>query len=430
MLPESYQLHEHETTPGFLVARVVPSLSRSCRLHVDLPLLGMLTWLCGGARNPRRFIPSRVLYRRLLAAFPLLRSLGPRQLDASLGRLWRSGLAKPDDHGQWAPCWSDIGTVCRIDTALWARPDLSPAAKRVHSIVAHRVQRGRQDAAVFLASVTGSSRGRIGEALGELVEAGVIERSGGREAGPNGSWPRLVVPSTGTQPKRTTQGVGNAAPPKTRVGTERSRYAVNGPGTRTPWAERVTAAGTMGSVRDVLRAAGVGASSQPMTSAGRAGLAGMVNRMASEFETRGTGAEIVAAWLLEQEARGLTPSRACAALVAATGRSRTSKRPPIELDAFVHRTRALRHLPTWRQSSEKIGRAVSMALPVAGGCATNVRHATQLRIELDRMDAAWKVAPLDERERSRGKFMAARTWLLSEIERWTRSATSCTGTAG
>ena len=417
----------HDTIPNWLVARVTPELSRSCRLALDLPILGMLTWLCGGAHKPRRSIGTVDLWRRLAQAFPHLGAT-PRQQGAALHRLWRAGLVRVTGSGWWQPVWHEDATVCRLDVALWNRQDLSAAAKRVHALTGHRWAAGRSDAACFLGSVAGMSRGRIGAAVRELAAAGIIQPAG-RRRGTRGTW--RAWSTTGTQPEgvpkpflpnNPTAPTGAASPMNRRPYQNGS--ANTRPGTVVWWEARVRQA-WLGSIEQVLDAAGFGQFENGITRTGQAGLARWRASCAARIECRGTSAGTVAAWLLEHVARGLTPERACAALGASLG--------GIELDRFVAQSCAERHLPDGPHLARVhdlvdsvAGATQPVGLRVAAPCVTS-GLAWRLETELAAWDREWNRAGRSSLE---ARYFETRGWLLSRIAQCRPSETTCKRTVG
>ncbi len=412
-MDETYGRAARETTPAFVVARVLPELSRSCRLAIDLPVLGVLTWLAGGAKAPRRGVWVADVLRRVRAVFGLI--VTDNQLVASLKRLRAVGLAE-DRAGLWRPRWHENATVCRLDVALWRRPDLSPAAKRVHAVVARRVQDGRSDAIEWLAALVGMSRGRAGAAMHELAEARVVVRVG-RFRSARGTWQRW---GTGTQSEGVPQPHGLAATPKTRCTPSPISEADR-------WVAHLRAAGEKHeeSTAVFIRAAGVGRPARVLTTAGVAGLARMQDRLAHQIDLSGTSHGTLAAWLLEHHARGWSPARACAALVSALGRSRRRRAcAGVDLTAFVRRTGAERHLRDGarRHDVDAITAATTAARDVRGfqhgaACAMTAQRMDVFAHELARLDAAFDAAPAGERERMRPRYESTRSWLLTQTPR-------------
>lgn len=441
-----YGPESRDSSPCFLVARVTPALSKSCRLAVDLPVLGVLTWLCGGARRPRRGIPTQDLWRRVRQLFPALRRCTEKQLGNSLRRVWRAGLATVDERQHWRPCWSADAMVCRVDVAFWRREDVSAAAKRVDAVAGHRIARGRSDAAAWLGVQCGMQRGRICAALRELEKVGKIVCTGERSS-LRGRWPAWSIgTSTGTQaqgvplthPSLSAPRHTGAASPKTRA----ARLAVpegpaplRGTSTRvldssTPRpaprldAEILSKASAAPVTAAWLEQLGVATPLRALTAAGTRGLLRLRAQLAARLTMQGVRRGTVAAWLLQHLRDGLAPPRAAVALVAAI-RARGS-----DVSAFVKRRGA--------EALLAAGKHQDAAAAVAGGvaaqlgawreqagadrvlqthtpCDTSVRRMTLLRRELARLESAWRAAPGSVRHELRGQHRQARLRLLSQL---------------
>jgi len=427
-----YHESDHETRPAFLVARVTPALSRSCRLAIDLPLLGVVTWLCGGARRPRRGMATPEIYRRLRQVCRQLLGASDRQLGGSMRRLWRAGLVTVDAKNQWRPCWKDDAMLARIDVALWERSDVTAAAKRVHAVAGHRIAGGRSDAARWLGKQCGMQRGRIAEAMAELEQRGVVSTNG-RMRSKTGTWRRWKMlhaapaATTGTQ----SEGVPQRSPARDPVEHPAQHRGAAAPMTRLPaYRERAAGAAVASTLRlagservtpDWLAAIGVATARKP------AAAIGPIDRYRSDLSIRVTSLGYrrcdVAAWLIQWaiDHPGRQHSSAAAALCTAARRG--------DLASYVKRTNAERHLAGGDPAA--VARAMAPIVGVADAwrarmrptdclrasaeTAMRGREVATTRAQLDQLDALWRRAPQVVRVLIRGRYAGSRRMLTDRL---------------